>query len=92
MRRLRTDAAGAEDSYQDLLRGVDRARLKFAARRCGRGQSGSLRASPWNPEGELRPRPRSSRRVEEVIDNRLMRKLDESDFIDRAYAAQGVRP
>jgi len=26
-----------------------------------------------------------------VIDNRLMRKLDESGFIDRAYAAQGVK-
>jgi len=29
-------------------------------------------------------------KLEEVIDNRIMRKLDESGFIDRAYAAQGV--
>jgi hypothetical protein len=34
----------------------------------------------------------SSRRVEEVIDNRIMRKLDETGFIDRAHAAQGVKP
>jgi hypothetical protein len=30
-------------------------------------------------------------KVEDVIDNRVMRKLDESGFIDRAYAAQGVK-
>ena len=30
-------------------------------------------------------------KVEDVrIDNRIIRKLDESGFIDRAYAAQGV--
>jgi hypothetical protein len=29
-------------------------------------------------------------KVEDVVDNRIMRKLDESGFIDRAYAAQGV--
>jgi hypothetical protein len=29
-------------------------------------------------------------KLEDVIDNRIMRKLDESGFIDRAYAAQGV--
>ena len=30
-------------------------------------------------------------KTEEVIDARIMRKLDESGFIDRAYAAQGCR-
>jgi hypothetical protein len=29
-------------------------------------------------------------KAEEVIDARIIRKLDESGFIDRAYAAQGV--
>ena len=29
-------------------------------------------------------------KTEDVIDARIMRKLDESGFIDRAYAAQGV--
>ena len=28
-------------------------------------------------------------KVEEMIDNRVMRRLDESGFIERAYAAQG---
>ena len=29
-------------------------------------------------------------KVENVIDDRIMRKLDESGFIDRTYAVQGV--
>ncbi|HEY3167753.1 MAG TPA: hypothetical protein VGK57_11025, partial [Candidatus Binatia bacterium] len=29
-------------------------------------------------------------KAEEVIDARIMRKLDESGFIDKAYAAQGA--
>jgi hypothetical protein len=29
-------------------------------------------------------------KTEEVIDVRIMRKLDESGFIDRAYASRGV--
>jgi hypothetical protein len=29
-------------------------------------------------------------KVEDVVDNRVMRKLDESGFIDRAFAAQGA--
>ena len=30
-------------------------------------------------------------KIEEVIDNRIMRKLDESGFIEPAYAVQGVK-
>jgi hypothetical protein len=38
---------------------------------------------PRNPKiGELK--------VEDVVDNRIMRKLDESGFIERAYVAQGA--
>jgi hypothetical protein len=38
---------------------------------------------PRNPKiGEVK--------IDEVVDNRIMRKLDESGFIDQAYAAQGV--
>lgn len=29
-------------------------------------------------------------KIDTVIDNRIIRKLDESGFIDRAYAAQGT--
>jgi NitT/TauT family transport system substrate-binding protein len=79
MRRMRTDAAGAEDGYLDLVRGVDR---KPSASLEGMRNLQRL-LKPRNPKiAELK--------VEDVVDNRLMRKLDESGFIERAYAAQGA--
>ena len=79
MRRLRTDAAGAEDGYVDLLRGVDRKPL--ASLEGMRNLQRLLKGR--NPKiGELK--------VEDIVDNRFMRKLDGSGFIDRAYAAQGA--
>jgi ABC-type nitrate/sulfonate/bicarbonate transport system substrate-binding protein len=79
MRRLRTDAAAAEDGYFDLLRGVDRKPLPSLEGM--RNLQRLLKAR--NPKiGDLK--------VEDVIDDRIMRKLDESGFIDRAYAAQGM--
>jgi ABC-type nitrate/sulfonate/bicarbonate transport system substrate-binding protein len=79
MKRLRIDAAGAEDGYVDLLRGVDRRPL--ASLEGMRNLQRLLK--PRNPKiGEVK--------IDEVVDNRIMRKLDESGFIDRAYAAQGV--
>ena len=79
MKRLRTDAAGAEEGYQDLLRGVDR--KPFPSLEGMRNIQRILK--PRNPKlGDIK--------VENVVDDRIMRKLDESGFIDRAYAAQGV--
>ncbi|HET7007083.1 MAG TPA: ABC transporter substrate-binding protein [Candidatus Binatia bacterium] len=79
MKRLRTDAAGAEEGYQDLLRGVDR--RPFPSLEGMRNIQRILK--PRNPKlGDVK--------VENVIDDRIMRKLDESGFIDRTYAAQGV--
>lgn len=79
MRRLRVDAAAAEEGYLDMLRGVDR--KPFASLEGMRNLQRLLK--PRNPKiGELR--------VEDVVDNRIMRKLDESGFIDRAFAAQGA--
>jgi len=79
MKRLRIDATGAEDGYADLLRGVDRRPL--ASMEGMRNLQRLLR--PRNPKiGDVK--------VEDVIDNRIMRKLDESGFINQAYAAQGV--
>jgi ABC-type nitrate/sulfonate/bicarbonate transport system substrate-binding protein len=79
MRRMRTDAAGAEDGYLDLVRGVDR--KPFASLEGMRNLQRLLK--PRNPKiGELK--------VEDVVDNRIMRKLDESGFIERAYVAQGA--
>jgi NitT/TauT family transport system substrate-binding protein len=79
MKRLKTDANGAEEGYQDLLRGVDR--KPFSSLEGMRNIQRMLKSR--NPKiGEIK--------AEDVIDARIMRKLDESGFIDRAYAAQGV--
>jgi NitT/TauT family transport system substrate-binding protein len=79
MRRLRVNAIAAEEGYSDMLRGVDR--RPFASLEGMRNLQRLLK--PRNPKiGDLR--------VEDVIDNRIMRKLEESGFIDRAFAAQGA--
>jgi NitT/TauT family transport system substrate-binding protein len=79
MRRLRVDATAAEEGYSDMLRGVDR--KPFASLEGMRNLQRLLR--PRNPKiAELR--------VEDVVDNRIMRKLDESGFIDRTFAAHGA--
>ncbi|MSP37610.1 MAG: ABC transporter substrate-binding protein [Deltaproteobacteria bacterium] len=79
MKRLKTEAAGAEEGYQDLLRGVDR--KPFPSLEGMRNIQRILR--PRNPK-------LADIKVENVVDDRIMRKLDESGFIDRAYAAQGA--
>ncbi len=79
MRRLRVDANAAEEGYTDMLRGIDR--KPMASLEGMRNLQRLLK--PRNPKiGDLK--------VEEVVDNRIMRKLDESGFIDRAFAAQGA--
>jgi ABC-type nitrate/sulfonate/bicarbonate transport system substrate-binding protein len=79
MRRLKIDAGAAEEGYADLQRAIDR------------------KPDP-SPEGlrnvqrlmKLRSPKVGEIKVEDVVDSRIMRKLDESGFIDRAYAAQGM--
>ena len=79
MKRHKASANGAEEGCQDLIRGVDR--KPFPSLEGLRNVQRMLK--PRNPNiGEVK--------TEEVIDARIMRKLDESGFIDRAYAAQGV--
>jgi ABC-type nitrate/sulfonate/bicarbonate transport system substrate-binding protein len=79
MRRLRVSAEAAEEGYTDMLRGVDR--KPFASLDGMRNLQRLLK--PRNPKiAEVK--------VEDVIDNRIMRKLDESGFIDRVFAAHGA--
>ena len=79
MKRLRVDSAAAEEGYQDLLRGVDRKPFPSLEGMRNVQRLMKLRSPKV---GEIK--------VEDVIDNRIMRKLDDSGFIDRAYAAQGA--
>ena len=79
MRHLKVDAAAAEEGYLDLLRGVDRKPFPSLE-----GMRNTQRLM------KLRSPKVAEVKVEDVVDDRIMRKLDESGFIDRAYAAQGV--
>src|SRR5262249_42438870 len=79
MRRLRPAAAGAEDAYVDLMRGVER--KPFASLDGMRNLQRLLKGS--NPKI-------AALKVDDIVDNRIMRRLDESGFIERTYAAQGV--
>jgi len=80
-RWLKVDAAGAEDAFLDLVRGVDR--KPFASLDGLRNAQRFLRSR--KPKiGDVKP--------EDVIDNRLMRKLDESGFIDKLYTFYGASP
>jgi ABC-type nitrate/sulfonate/bicarbonate transport system substrate-binding protein len=81
MRRLKVDAAAAEEGYLDLLRGVDRKPFPSLE---GMRNTQRLMKLRTPKIGEVK--------VEDVIDERIMRKLDESGFIDKAYAAQGASP
>ena len=80
MRHLKVDAASAEEGYQDLLRGIDRKPFTSLE---GMRNVQRLMKTRSPKVGEIK--------LEDVVDNRIMRKLDESGFIDRAYAAEGVR-
>src|SRR4030095_7304393 len=79
MRRLKVDAAAAEEGYQDLLRGIDR--KPFPSLDGLRNVQRMLK---------IRTPKIGDIKAEDVIDARILQKLDDSGFIDRAYAAQGV--
>jgi NitT/TauT family transport system substrate-binding protein len=79
MRRMKTDAANAEEGYQDLLRGMERKPIPTVESLVHVQRLMKLQ----NPKiGDVK--------LEELNDARLIRKIDETGFIDRAYAAQGV--
>jgi hypothetical protein len=80
MHNLKIDSSSAEDAYQDLLRGVDRKPVPSLEGM--RNVQRLLRVR--NPKiGEIK--------AEDIIDNRIMRKLEESGFIERVYATYGAK-
>jgi len=79
MRRLRVDAKTAEEGYIDMLRGVDR--KPFASLEGMRNLQRLL--IPRNPKI-------ADVKVDDVVDNRIMRKLEETGFIDKVFAAYGA--
>jgi len=81
MQHLRIpDPAVAEDGYQDLLAGVEK--KPFPSLEGMRNIQRLLKTR--NPKLE-------NVKVEELIDDRILRKLDDSGFISRVYAAYGIK-
>ena len=81
MRRMRINAAGAEEGYNDLLRVLERKPLPSVesmihVQRLMRAQNPKIGAV----------------NLDELNDTRLVKKLEDSGFIDKAFAAQGIKP
>ena len=81
MRRMKTDAASAEEGYLDLLRGMERKPLPTVESMVHVQRLMKVQ----NPKiGEVK--------IDDINDARLVKKLDDSGFIDKVYAAQGMKP
>jgi hypothetical protein len=78
---VKTDSAATEEGYQDLLRGMERKPIPTVESLIHVQRLMKLQ----NPKiGDVK--------LDDLNDGRIIRKIDESGFIDRAYAAQGVSP
>lgn len=81
MRRLRIfEPAAAEEGYREILTGLDRKPYPSLE-----GLRNVHRLA------KIRDPRLAEVRVENLVDDSLVRKLDESGFIDRVYASYGVR-
>jgi ABC-type nitrate/sulfonate/bicarbonate transport system substrate-binding protein len=80
MRNLHVSEASAADAYTDLIRGVDR--KPFPSHEGLRNVQRLLK---------LRNAKVAELKADDLIDDRIMRKLDESGFIERTYAAHGAK-
>jgi ABC-type nitrate/sulfonate/bicarbonate transport system substrate-binding protein len=80
LRRLKTDQNSAEEGYDDLLRAVEKKPFPSVEDLRNAQRLMKLRTPKI---GEIK--------VEPIIDDRIMRKLEDSGFINRVYAAQGVK-
>jgi ABC-type nitrate/sulfonate/bicarbonate transport system substrate-binding protein len=81
MHRLKlSDPKVAEEGYQDVIRGVERKPYPTLA-----GLRNIQRLMKIRSPGVEKVK------VEEMIDDRILRRLDQSGFIDQIYAAQGLK-
>jgi hypothetical protein len=79
-RYLRINEQEAEEGYKDVISGLDR---KPHANLAGLKNVQRLM--------KLRNPAVEKVKVEELVDDRFMKKLDESGFIDQMYAKYGVK-
>lgn len=81
MRRMKINAAAAEEGYVDLLRVLERKPLPSVEGMVNIQRLMKAR----NPKiGAVK--------LEDINDARLVKKLDDSGFIDKVFAAQGMKP
>ena len=79
MRRMKTDATAAEEGYLDLLRAMERKPVPTVESMIHVQRLMKIQ----NPKiGDVK--------LDDINDARLIKKLDDSGFIDNAYAAQGI--
>ena len=79
MRRMKTDATAAEEGYLDLLRAMERKPVPTVESMVHVQRLMKMQ----NPKiGDVK--------LDDINDARLIKKLDDSGFIDNAYAAQGI--
>jgi ABC-type nitrate/sulfonate/bicarbonate transport system substrate-binding protein len=81
IRRMRISAAAAEEGYVDLLRVLERKPLPSVEglvniQRLMKAQNPKIGAV----------------KLDDINDARLVKKLDDSGFIDKVFAAQGMKP
>jgi len=79
-RRLKISEREAEEGFQDMLLGLER--KPYPSLEGMRNIQRLMKVR--NPKAE-------SVRVEELVDQRFLKKLDESGFIDRLYKAAGEK-
>jgi NitT/TauT family transport system substrate-binding protein len=81
MRRMKTDPAAAEEGYLDLLRAMERKPVPTVESMVHVQRLMKMQ----NPKiGDVK--------LDDINDARLIKKLDDSGFIDNAFAAQGMKP
>jgi ABC-type nitrate/sulfonate/bicarbonate transport system substrate-binding protein len=79
-KRLGVSQVEAEEGFKDMTLGLDR--KPYPSMEGLRNVQRLMKAR--NPKLE-------NAKVEELVDDRILRRLDESGFIDRLYAAQGTK-
>ena len=80
MQRLKTDQSSAQEGYEDLLRAIERKPFPSVE---GLRNAQRLMKIRTPKIGDLK--------VDTIVDGRMMRNLEDSGFIDRVFATQGVK-
>jgi len=79
---LRYGALGADGIANPYVQGGSQGKQQVTVPLTGAGSDFAIGFSQTGTGGYVK--------IDNVVDNRIIRRLDESGFIDKAYAAQGM--